>query len=46
MQPDRGCELSSSCLRCALPICKYDWPVQKRQELAALLKSRTKVAAG
>lgn len=24
--PDRGCEYSPSCLRCHLPVCKYDKP--------------------
>ena len=42
VQPDRGCELSRSCLRCPLPICKYDQPDWKRRQLAAL--PRVKVA--
>ena len=33
VEPDRGCELSLSCLRCPLPVCKYDQPGQERQEL-------------
>ena len=45
VQRDRGCNLAPSCLKCWLPTCQYDWPAQKRQELAALLRSRAKVEA-
>ena len=45
VQPDRGCNLAPSCLKCWLPTCQYDWPVQKRQELAALLRSGVKAEA-
>lgn len=26
VMPDKGCEVSSSCLSCPLPTCKYDAP--------------------
>ena len=29
---DDGCDVSSSCLRCPLPQCKYDVPNSARQE--------------
>ena len=29
---DDGCEVSPSCLRCPLPVCKYDDPGRERRE--------------
>ena len=29
--PDTGCEIAPSCLRCPLPQCKYDLPVQSQR---------------
>lgn len=29
---DDGCEVSPSCLRCPLPLCKYDDPNRERRE--------------
>ena len=42
VQPDRGCELASSCLKCPFAVCRHDWPVRKPKQLAAL--PRVKVA--
>ena len=42
--PDRGCELSPSCLKCWLATCQFDWPVGDRQELGMLLRPRVKTA--
>lgn len=40
---DTGCEVSSSCLNCPLPQCKYDDPIwyQKNRRLAKDLKVYT-----
>ena len=27
--PDRGCNLAPSCLKCHLPVCKFDLPREK-----------------
>lgn len=26
MYPDRGCDLAPACLKCPLPVCRYDMP--------------------
>ena len=37
---DTGCEVSPSCLRCPLPVCKYDLPKHQRPE--AVLEERSR----
>ena len=30
---DTGCDVAPACLRCPLPVCKYDDPLAKRREM-------------
>ena len=39
VMPDRGCEVSDSCLECPLSVCKYELPPKQWPQLLAELSS-------
>jgi hypothetical protein len=38
--PDKGCEVSPSCLRCPLPQCVYDEPPKRAKQEAGKAQER------